>query len=146
MTCSNPDSEGVTDSKQPSLQSDEPVPSAKWRVLVVDDDPSIRMLLEFFFEQLDCSVVTAENGEAALEQFRASSFNIILLDLQMPGMSGLEVADAIRQENQGIPIVLITGVAHRLEGTDLEQAGITKLFTKPFDLVEMTDWFESLPR
>ncbi|MDH3599581.1 MAG: response regulator, partial [Candidatus Tectomicrobia bacterium] len=96
------------------------------RVLVVDDDPTIRLLLSKFLEMQNCEAEAAASGEEALELLNAGQFDVIMADLQMPGMSGIEFAQVVRQQQPDIPIALITGVAHTLGENDLERAGITK--------------------
>jgi CheY-like chemotaxis protein len=115
------------------------------RVLVVDDDPTIRLLLSKFLEMQNCEVETAAGGEEALDLLNAGHFDVIMVDLQMPGMTGIEFAEVVRQQHPDMPIALITGVAHTLGEADLEQAGISKLFTKPFDLDDIATWIQSLP-
>ena len=115
------------------------------RVLVVDDDPTIRLLLSKFLEMQICEAETAADGEEALEILSAGHFDVIMVDLQMPGMTGIEFAEIVRQQYPDIPIALITGVAHTLGEDDLERAGISKLFTKPFDLDDIAEWIQSLP-
>ncbi len=117
----------------------------RMRVLVVDDDPAIRLLLDRFLDQENCEVETAPDGEIALEFFQAGHFDVLMVDYQLPGMTGLDVMEMVRQQNPRIPIALITGVAYALEGIDLQQAGVTQLFTKPFDLYDIADWLRSLP-
>jgi DNA-binding response OmpR family regulator len=114
------------------------------RVLVVDDDPAIRLLLSKFLEQCGYRVETAESGEAALELFNAATFGVLMVDLQLQGITGLEVASVIRSQRVNIPIALITGITHTLGEYDLEKAGITKLFTKPFDLDMVAAWLQSV--
>jgi CheY-like chemotaxis protein len=90
-------------------------------------------------------VNTAASGEEALELLNAGFFDVIMVDLQMPGMTGIEFAEVVHQQQPSLPIALITGVAHTLGEHDLERAGISKLFTKPFDLDEIATWIQSLP-
>jgi CheY-like chemotaxis protein len=116
------------------------------RVLVVDDDPTIRLLLSKFLETQNCEVETAADGEEALALLNAEHVDVIMVDLQMPGMTGIEFAAVVRQQHPDIlPIALITGVAHTLGEDDLERAGISRLFTKPFDLDDIATWIQSLP-
>jgi len=63
----------------------------------------------------------------------------------IPTLTGIEFTEVVRQHHPDIPIALITGVAHTLGENDLEQVGISKLFTKPFDLDEIATWIQSLP-
>ena len=114
------------------------------RILVVDDDETIRMLLSRFFEMQNYVAETAADGETALQLVRSQPFDVIFVDFQMPGITGLEFTTQVRQQYPNLPIALITGVAHRLTDADLEQAGVTKLFTKPFDLDDLSEWLESL--
>jgi CheY-like chemotaxis protein len=115
------------------------------RVLVVDDDSTIRLLLSKFLEMQNCEAETAADGEEGLALLNAGHFDVIMVDLQMPGMTGIEFTEVVRQQHPDIPIALITGVAHTLGENDLEQVGISKLFTKPFDLDDIATWIQSLP-
>jgi DNA-binding NtrC family response regulator len=114
------------------------------QALIVDDDESIRSLLNLFFEQEGYEVETVENGERALERFEAGRFHLVMLDYYMPGMNGLELASAIHVQDPGVTIALITGMAHTLANADLASIGITKVFSKPFDMCEMATWLQSL--
>ena len=114
------------------------------RILIVDDDPAIRLLLSKFLEQLGYVVETTESGETALELFNTATFDVILVDLQLEGMTGLEMASVIRSQHVHIPIALITGVAHTLGEYDLEKTGISQLFTKPFDLDDIAAWLQAV--
>jgi DNA-binding NtrC family response regulator len=78
------------------------------RVLIVDDDPASRRLLEVRLRPLECDVATAGNGEQALSAIRKDVPDLVLLDLQMPKMGGLEVLCALRKEEINIPVVVIT--------------------------------------
>jgi CheY-like chemotaxis protein len=115
------------------------------RVLVVDDDSTIRLLLSKFLEMQNYEAETAAGGEEALEILNAGHFDVIMVDLQMPGMTGIEFTEVVRQQHPDIPIALITGVAYTLGEDDLERVGISKLFTKPFDLDDIATWIQSLP-
>jgi DNA-binding response OmpR family regulator len=112
---------------------------------VIDDDPAVRAFLTEFLEQQAFEVRTAQDGMQALTIFRAEPFDLIIVDFQMPGMSGLEVAAEVRQTHPHIPIALITGTANTLNIDSVTRAGITRLFQKPFDLEVVTNWIRSLP-
>lgn len=113
-------------------------------MLVVDDDESIRSLLKLFFEQEGYEVETVETGARALERFEVGRFHLVLVDYYMPGMNGLEVASAIHVQDPDVTIALITGMAHTLANVDLAATGISKIFSKPFDMCEMAAWLQSL--
>jgi DNA-binding response OmpR family regulator len=109
-------------------------------VLVVDDDPVIVNLLQVNFEIEGYNVLTASGGEAGLAQARAMSPDVILLDVMMPGVDGLEVARRLRQEGdtRDIPIILLSAKA---QAQDI-QAGLAvadDYVTKPFEPLELLD-------
>lgn len=114
--------------------------------LVADDDVTIRALLTEFLEQLLFRVRVVPDGQQALNAVYTERFDVILLDFQMPGMTGVEAALEIRKVDPHVPIALITGSAHALNSTHLAQARITRTFLKPFDLEELSVWLSSLGR
>jgi CheY-like chemotaxis protein len=120
------------------------LPVSRRRVLVVDDESAVRTILNDVLEQLDFEVYTAPDGSTALQTFQAHHFDLILVDFQMPGLTGLELATAVRKTDQHTPIALITGTASTIEPASIAQAGITRTFPKPFSLKELCTWIESL--
>ncbi len=114
------------------------------RVLIVDDDEAIRSLLSLYFEQEGYDVETVETGEGALEHFEVGRFGLVMLDYYMPGMNGLEVASVIHRRDPDVTIALITGMAHTLADVDLTPTGISKIFSKPFDMCEIAEWLQYL--
>ncbi|PON10854.1 hypothetical protein C2W62_47880, partial [Candidatus Entotheonella serta] len=117
----------------------------KPQVLIIDDDESIRSLLNLYFEQEGYEVETVATGEHAIERFEVGRFQLVMLDYYMPGINGLEVASVIHIRDPEVTIALITGMAHTLANVDLEPTGITKVFSKPFDMCEIAEWLRSLP-
>ncbi len=118
------------------------------RVLVVDDDPSVRALLADLLEQAGFEVRVTPDGPTALAAFHRDRFDVIFVDLHMPGMTGLEMAAAVRRTNSLIPIILVTGAAHSLEAVAVAQAGINGMLPKPFaphDLVTCLRLTEAPP-
>ncbi len=102
-------------------------------ILVTDDDAMTRMLTRQCLEAEDMVVLEAENGPAAIDLFVRESPDLVFLDVQMPGMSGLEVCERIRRMPQGrdVPILLVTG-ADDEESIDRGfRAGATQYKTKP---------------
>jgi putative two-component system response regulator len=108
------------------------------RLLLVDDDQGLRALLRTTFEVFDIEVDEAESGEAALERIAARRPDVIVLDVKMPGMSGLEVCKAIKSNERtaDIGVVLLTGS----EGGSAEAAeavGADSFIRKPFSPLEL---------
>jgi CheY-like chemotaxis protein len=109
----------------------------KGRVLVVDDEPAVRTIMADLLEQAGFAVRVAPDGPTALAIFHGDPFDVIFLDLLMPGMSGLELAAALRKADARIPIVLVTGHASLLEAVVIAQTGIDWVLSKPFSLDDL---------
>jgi two-component system KDP operon response regulator KdpE len=106
------------------------------RILVVDDEPQLRRALRATLSALGFIVSDAESGEAALDILRASTFDLILLDVNMPGINGLETCRAIRSRSDA-GIVMLTvrdRAADKIEALD---SGADGYVTKPFDVNEL---------
>lgn len=110
---------------------------ARQKILVVDDNPSLRELLADFLERVGFEVTTAHDGQAGLDALEKRHFDLILADFRMPGMTGLEMAAVVRQTNPAIPIILITGDASALEPETVARAGITRVLPKPLAVHEL---------
>jgi len=102
------------------------------KILVVDDEDFVRELLQDILEAEDCEVFVAENGSMALEIFQTIKFDGVFTDVGMPGMSGWELAQAIRSKNQNIPIAVITGWGEAVGSTEQKEAGVDWVVAKPF--------------
>lgn len=103
------------------------------RVLIVDDDPASRRLVEVRLRPLGCNIATAENGERALSAIRKDPPDLILLDLQMPRMSGLEVLRALRKEGINVPAIVITAHGSIETAVEAMKEGAYDFITKPID-------------
>ena len=106
------------------------------RILVVDDEPHIRRVMRATLCSLGYVVADASSGEAALERVRDEKFDLILLDINMPGISGLEACRQIRAKSD-VSVVMLT-VRHRAEDKiEALNAGADGYITKPFDINEL---------
>src|SRR4030042_607225 len=83
----------------------------KVRVLIVDDEFSVRDSLRRWFKSYGCEVDTAEDANEALEKFKGQSWDIVLLDIKMPGMDGIELQRRIKQIDKNIITIIITAFA-----------------------------------
>jgi response regulator RpfG family c-di-GMP phosphodiesterase len=106
--------------------------------LLVDDDPALRTLLRATFEVADVAVVEAENAEVARRQIRAARPDVILLDVNMPGTTGLELCAELKNApaTRDVPIILLTG-ADRGTTTAAKKAGADAIVRKPFSPLEL---------
>jgi len=103
------------------------------RVLVVDDDAASRRLLEVRLRPLECDVATAGNGEQALTAIRKEVPDLVLLDLQMPRMGGIEVLRALRKEEIHVPVIVITAHGSVETAVEAMKEGAYDFITKPVD-------------
>ncbi len=102
-------------------------------MLIVDDDPASRRLLEVRLRPLECDVATVGNGEQALSAIRRDLPDLVLLDLQMPRLGGIEVLRALRQEGIGVPTIVITAHGSIETAVDAMKEGAYDFITKPVD-------------
>ena len=107
----------------------------EWRILIVDDDPVNRKFLRNLLERTGFTTQEAENGSQAIKQFEEFSPHLILMDIRMPVMDGMEAARRIREmENSGrIAIIALTANAFVRNESELIQAGCDSVISKPFD-------------
>jgi DNA-binding response OmpR family regulator len=114
------------------------------KVLVVDDDPSVRKLLNQTLEMEGYSVATAADGEEALEELPASKPDVVVLDVMMPKLNGLDVLDRIRRnpETSTLPVILLTAKSSKEDVWEGWQRGVDYYMTKPFDVEELLRFIE----
>jgi two-component system KDP operon response regulator KdpE len=106
------------------------------RILIVDDEPQLRRALKSTLSALGFVVADAETGEAALEKLRGEKFDLILLDINMPGLSGIETCRAIRARSD-IGVLMLTVRDRAEDKIQALDAGADGYVTKPFDVNEL---------
>jgi DNA-binding NtrC family response regulator len=114
-----------------------PSPVKPPRLLVVDDDPGQRSLLQSFLGGQGFEVVLADSGEAALEQLAAGKFDMMISDVRMPGLSGLETLRHVRSQFASLPVLLVTAYADIREAVVAMRDGALNYLAKPIDLDEL---------
>ena len=123
-----------------------PSPTEARRLLIADDDPDIRQLLSDRLTSDGYVVETAEDGKEALQAVRSKKFDAIILDINMPEMTGLEVLQALRAEQPSLPIIVITAAEARSRALVAVQAGAQAYLLKPFDPVQLRQMVEQWVR
>jgi len=109
----------------------------RFRILVVDDEPAQCEMVSDFLKKQGLDVSSAESGEKALQLFRQDSIDLILTDQKMPGMSGLELLQAVRAINPETPVILMTAFGSIQAAVSAIQGGATDYLTKPLNLDEL---------
>jgi excisionase family DNA binding protein len=107
---------------------------SRQRVLVVDDEASIRDLLAKTLALAEYDVDTAGDGAAALDRLRErrGSYDLMIADLRMPGMDGLTLIREVKQINANLPIIIITGFSTESSAIEAVNLGVAGYLTKPF--------------
>ena len=113
-------------------------------VLVVDDEESICLLLRDVLSRFGHKVVTCQAGTRALELADGQPFDLIFLDIRMPGMSGLEALRRLREQQPGATFVMITGYAQTDVMDECLRSGATACLGKPFSISQVVKLLESV--
>ena len=106
------------------------------RILLVEDDPSIREVTAIGLQQAGFTVETASDGKAGLDRFRDGTFDLVLLDVMLPRLDGLDVCRAIRRSST-IPVVMLTARADTIDVVVGLEAGADDYVKKPFEIQEL---------
>jgi len=108
-------------------------------VLVVDDDPVIRRMLQLSYESEGFEVATAADGVEGLEALRTSPPDVVILDIMMPKLDGMRVMDELKADERlrSIPVILLSAKATSLDIDLGMKAGAADYVTKPFDPIDL---------
>ena len=104
-------------------------------VLLIDDEPMVRKIVRKMLERQGHTVVEAENGRIGLAELQKRPFDLVVTDIVMPEVEGLEVLMSVRQHHPSLPVVVMSGTGHALALKSLELAsklGATAVLQKPF--------------
>lgn len=106
------------------------------KVLVVEDDKNIIDLLNIHLSDLLCEVTNIENGSEAVNVALKGSFNLIVLDLMLPGLNGLEICRHIRMHDLSVPILILSARSEEIDKVLGLETGADDYLTKPFSIRE----------
>jgi DNA-binding response OmpR family regulator len=107
------------------------------RLLVVDDDPGILDVVSYALREAGYEVETRTDGLSALEAAQARDYDLIVLDLMLPGMSGMDVCRRIRKEGHAVPVVMLTAKDAELDRVLGLELGADDYISKPFSSAEL---------
>src|ERR1700743_3104782 len=107
------------------------------RILIVDDDPGQRSLLNSFLKSQGFETAVVDSGERALEALRGGHFGMMISDVRMPGLSGLETLRAARKEHITVPVLLVTAFTDVRDAVAAMRDGAVNYLAKPIDLDEL---------
>jgi len=113
------------------------MPSAKGSILITDDDAELRRVLRMTLDALGFDVTAASNGEQALKEVESRRFEVVLLDVNMPGMGGIETCREIRSRAPRLQILMLTVRDKEADMIEALDAGADDYITKPFSIPEL---------
>jgi DNA-binding response OmpR family regulator len=113
-------------------------------ILVVDDERNVRNLIKKILEENDHSVTTIATGEEALVELRKSKFDLLVLDLKLPGMSGTELLKRMRQEGIEVPTLIVSAVTNAAPIVEAMKQGAEDYLSKPFSAQDLLKKVEEL--
>jgi two-component system, OmpR family, response regulator RegX3 len=113
-----------------------PAPAASSRILVVDDEPSVRESVGYALEQEGFEVTLAADGEEAEERLGDDNFDLLVIDIMMPGKSGLDICREVRAQSP-VPIILLTAKDAEVDKVVGLEVGADDYVTKPFSVREL---------
>ena len=115
---------------------------AKHSVLIIEDDEFVKNMLRQTFKQAGYEVATASNGRIGIQLYQSEPFDIVITDLIMPDMEGIETITHLRKYNPGVKVIAISGGGRNRPDDYLHLAsklGAARTFTKPVDRDELLD-------
>ena len=116
------------------------------KILVVEDHPGCRDLLAFFLRNMGYEFLEAENGERAIASAAAMQPDLILMDLSLPDINGVEVTALLKKsvDTSHIPVIIISALPASIWGTKAAMAGASDYLTKPVSAVQLRQTIEKL--
>lgn len=114
------------------------------RILIVEDERDVLDMLEEVLSSEGHTVSTALDGNAGLDCFQRHTFDIVLTDLNMPGISGLEMAGRMKKISPSVPVILLTGWDVGLDTAELAAKGINCFIKKPFTIADILQALDDL--
>jgi DNA-binding response OmpR family regulator len=141
MNSKEPQRSGVTESRsgqlRPSQRGQAETKSKRTRILIVEDEPAMVAGLRDNFEFEGYDVISADNGVAGLERALADNPDLVVLDVMMPRMSGLDVCKQLKAKRPSVPIIMLTARGQEIDKVVGLELGADDYVTKPFSIREL---------
>jgi DNA-binding response OmpR family regulator len=116
------------------------------RVLIIEDDPDIARLVQLHLNDIDCQADIIGDGREGVSRFNQGHYDLVVLDLMLPGMDGLAVCREIRQAEGYVPILMLTAKTSELDRVLGLEMGADDYLTKPFSVLELQARIKALFR
>lgn len=113
-------------------------------VLVADDDPDVLALLDFMLSKNGFQVILARDGGEAVDQFRTHAVDLVVTDLAMPKLNGLQVARIVKRAKPALPILMITAWGLLVSAEEQRESGIDAILNKPTQMAEIVTALRTL--
>ncbi len=116
------------------------------RILVVDDEQMIRATARSFLQKIELRCDAAENAEEAIRMVRQNDYDLVLSDISMPGMDGIQMMNHMKELHPHLAFIIMTGYSERYTYSDIISAGATDFINKPFDFRELEGKIKRIDR
>lgn len=116
------------------------------KLLIIEDDPDIANLLEIHLNDLDLKLDRTEDGESGLQKALENEYEMVILDLMLPKLNGLEVCKGIREQKKSLPILMLTAKSEEFDKVLGLELGADDYMTKPFSIRELVARIKSTIR
>ncbi|MCH7878462.1 MAG: response regulator [candidate division Zixibacteria bacterium] len=126
-------------------EAGEPAELRAMNIMVVDDDENIREVLADMLQLLGQNVDIYQDGQSAMAAHRPDKYDLVITDLGMPGMSGVELMRALHEVEADLPVALVTGWGAQLDGNDMFDKGAFRLISKPFSMNDIRQLIAEAP-
>ncbi|MEO9069383.1 MAG: response regulator, partial [Ginsengibacter sp.] len=114
------------------------------KILIVEDEKKIADTLKFGLDEVGFNVEVAYDGKLGYHLFRANDFDLIVLDINLPGINGYDLCKLIRNQNQHIPVLMLTSMSALNDKIEGYESGADDYMTKPFEFKELLLKIKSL--
>ena len=114
------------------------------RILIVDDEPDMRLAVRNVLKLRGYEISEAGDGPSALAMARENRPDLVLLDISLPGMDGIEVLDGLKKIDETVPVVMITGYGHIQSAVDVMKLGASEYLQKPFENAQLVETVKKL--